>query len=71
MSEFSYEKAKEKVRVYWLGKLVMTLSHDKAQAFLARVEYASDEEAQLYMSKLTGNFKRGNERQAKRHPRNK
>lgn len=71
MDEFSYEKAKDKVCVLWLGRVVMNLSGEKALAFLLRVEQASDEEAQLHMAKLTGNFKRGNERLAKRHPRNK
>ena len=71
MDELSYEKVKDKVRVLWLGRVVMNLSGEKAEAFLQRVEQASDEEAQLYMAKLTGNFKRGNERLAKRHLRNK
>ena len=71
MDEFTYEKAKDRVRVLWLGRAVMVLSGEKAKAFLNRVEEASLEDAQRYMAKVTGNFKRGNERLAGRHPRNK
>lgn len=70
MTDFSYEDGKDKVRIYWQDQVVMTLSHQKAQDFLERVEDASEEEAQLIMAKLTGNFKRGNERKARNHPRN-
>lgn len=70
MTDFSYEEGKDKVRIYWQDQVVMTLSHHKAQDFLERVEDASEEEAQLIMAKLTGNFKRGNERKARNHPRN-
>ncbi|MBA2597330.1 MAG: hypothetical protein H0T18_05025, partial [Chloroflexia bacterium] len=42
---------------------VTTLAGKDAVRFLARVDGAGAEQAQLAMAKATGNFKRGNERQ--------
>jgi len=39
----------------------------KAADFLARID---TEDPQLLMARLTGNYRRGNERTARRHPRN-
>lgn len=39
----------------------------KATDFLTRVE---TEDPQLLMARLTGDYRRGNERAARRHPRN-
>ncbi len=50
------------------GRPATTLRGDAALQFLAEVE-ASD--AQEVMARVTGNYKRGNERTAKNHPRNK
>lgn len=62
---FSYRASKEgKVFISWYGKHVMTLKGKAAERFLARVEGLEQRAAQLVMAKLTGNFKRGNERQA-------
>jgi hypothetical protein len=38
---------------------------------MAEVVSASPEEAQQLMARVTGNFKRGNERLAAGHPRNR
>lgn len=51
------------------GKLVTTLRGSKAHAFAAEVEGASAADAQQLMARLTGNYKRGNERKSKRSPR--
>lgn len=60
---FAYRASKEgKVFLYYQGKLVRTLNGDKADEFLAEIEDAGDTEAQLLMAKITGNFKRGNEK---------
>ena len=59
---FRYQIAAEKVFVFWDNRHVKTLTGHEAAAFLARVESASDADAQLAMAKVTGNFKRGNER---------
>lgn len=59
---FAYRVAKDgKVFVSWEGRTVKTLKGKEAERFLARVENAEPQEAQLVMAKLTGNFKRGNE----------
>lgn len=44
------------------GRHVVTLRGEAAERFLQRIAGSSDEEAQLAMAKVTGNFKRGNER---------
>jgi hypothetical protein len=60
---FSYRATKEgTVFLFWHGKQVMTLKGEGARRFLARVDGATEEQAQLAMAKVTGNFKRGNER---------
>lgn len=64
--EFDYRANKEgKVFITWQGKQVMILKGASAQKFLAQIEALEETEAQLLMAKLTGNFKRGNERLAK------
>ena len=50
------------VLIYWYGKHVTTLKGEKARKFLANVDCLDEREAQLVMAKVTGNFKRGNER---------
>ncbi|MFF4271423.1 hypothetical protein [Streptomyces sp. NPDC001536] len=46
-----------------------TLHGPRAAQFLAEVESSSD--PQLVMARWTGNYKRGNERTARNHPRNR
>jgi len=41
---------------------VTILSGKKAQQFVAKIAAADHHQAQLFMAKATGNFKRGNER---------
>lgn len=63
---FSYRAGKDgKVFIDWYGKQVMILKGKQAQKFLSRVENLDSKETQLVMAKITGNFKRGNERQSK------
>ncbi|MBN7794828.1 hypothetical protein JF550_13225 [Microbacterium esteraromaticum] len=50
------------------GIRAATLRGAKAADFLDRVE---TEDPQLLMARLTGNYRRGNERTARQHPRNK
>ena len=62
---FSYRPSKDgKVFIAWQGRTVTTLKGSAARTFLARVAQCDGEEAQLLMAKATGNFKRGNERDA-------
>lgn len=64
---FSYRVLKDnKVFIYWYDKHVMTLTGQKSQKFLADIEGADSKEEQLIMARITGNFKRGNEKNSKR-----
>ncbi|GAA4620683.1 hypothetical protein GCM10023196_005650 [Actinoallomurus vinaceus] len=49
------------------GRAATTLRGDRAAAFLAEVELGDPQEV---MARWTGNYRRGNERTAKNHPRN-
>ena len=61
---FSYQKSKDdKVFIYWYNQQVMILKNKMAQKFIKQIEGLDDSEKQLVMAKITGNFKRGNERQ--------
>ena len=56
------------VRIRHHGQLATTLRGQRAANFLEDVAL---EDAQLLMARLTGNYKRGNERVARNHPRNR
>jgi hypothetical protein len=60
---FSYRATKAgEVFISWSGKHVVTLRGVKAKRFLAQIRDVTDEQAQMVMARVTGNFKRGNER---------
>lgn len=74
MTDFSYRADKDgKVRIFSGNRPVVTLKGNKAQSFLANAEAnGGDGEAQqLLMARVTGNFKRGNERDAGRTRKNR
>ena len=50
------------VRISWQGKVVTTLAGERATRFLDQVEDADEDAEQLLLARVTGNFKRGNER---------
>ncbi len=50
------------------GRVATTLRGRRADRF---VEDVADEDGQALMARLTGNYKRGNERASQRHPRNR
>jgi len=60
--DFNYQVSKSKVIIYWNNKRVLILKDNKAQKFLDKFSGRSEHEVQLTMAKLTGNFKRGNEK---------
>jgi hypothetical protein len=69
---FAYRIAKDgQVFVTWNGRQVTNLRGPDAKKFLARIEHANLAEAQQIMARVTGNFKRGNERTAGKHNRNR
>jgi hypothetical protein len=53
------------------GKTITTLRDAAALEFMAEIEGLSETEQQQLMARYTGNYKRGNERTAKNHPRNR
>lgn len=71
MADFDYRATADgRVMIAWRGRTVTTLKGRAAKNFLVRIAALEDESAQLLMAKLTGNFKRGNERAAAaRRPR--
>ncbi|MBE6082778.1 hypothetical protein EQM13_15470 [Acidilutibacter cellobiosedens] len=60
---FSYKVSKDnKVFIFWHKKQVMILKNRESEKFLSKMSKSSAKESQLIMAKITGNFKRGNER---------
>lgn len=60
---FTYQSTRDgTVFISWKGRRVTTLQGQAARSFLARVSGTEPRAAQLVMAKVTGNFKRGNER---------
>jgi hypothetical protein len=69
---FSYRKRKNgDVEVLHHGRLASTLRGADASAFLADAPDPTSPDAQELMARLTGNYKRGNERLAAHHHRNR
>lgn len=69
---FTYRSRKGgAVQILHRGTLASTLRGAEADAFLAEVSSCSPDEAQQLMARITGNYKRGNERMAAEHPRNR
>lgn len=65
---FSYRETAGQVVVYHHGRVATTLRGRRAADFLARAGRGDD---QLLMARVTGQYKRGNERTARNHPRNR
>ncbi len=64
---FTYRANKDgKVFISYEGKQVTILKGKPAEKFLKKIKNADHLETQLIMAKATGNFKRGNEKSAKR-----
>lgn len=59
------------VEILRRGRVVTTLRGTAALAFLVEAESAPAEDAQQLMARVTGNYRRGNERTASGHPRNR
>jgi hypothetical protein len=65
---FEYrERSDGSVVIFHHGRAATTLRGGRAAQFQAEVE---DGDPQEVMARWTGNYKRGNERTAQRHPRN-
>jgi hypothetical protein len=61
------ERADGSVLILHHGRVATTLRGERAQQFLAEV----DDDPQQVMARWTGNYRHGNERMAKNHPRNR
>lgn len=59
---FSYRATRDKVLISWRGRQVTVLKGPAAAKFLDSIAGLEGQAAQLVMAKVTGNFKRGNER---------
>ena len=64
------ETKKGEILIKRFGRGVATLRGNRARAFKEDMEALTLDEQQHLMARLTGNYKRGNERKAKNHLRN-
>jgi hypothetical protein len=68
---FTYQVRKNgDVEILRHGHQIVCLRGSEATDLLARAERASEFDLQQLLARLTGNYKRGNERLAGRRPRN-
>lgn len=65
---FTYEARGAEVAIFHHGRRATLLKGSAAQRFLRAVENG---DPQQLMARATGNYKRGNERMGKEHPRNR
>ena len=69
---FTYRTRKNgDIEILHHGRLATTLRGSDAKEFLTEVDTADEDSAQQLMARVTGNYKRGNERLATQHPRNR
>jgi hypothetical protein len=62
---FKYRSSKDgKVFITWRDRQVKVLKGETARQFISRIAGLDSKAAQLLMARVTGNFKRGNERPA-------
>ncbi len=67
---FSYSVNKNgQVAISRNGKVVIRLNNKKAFTFQKQIANRDITDQQLLMTRVTGNYKRGNERKAKNHPK--
>lgn len=59
---FSWKILKsEKAFIYWQNKIIKTISGKQLIRLEALIDRGHDFDIQLYLAKITGNFKHGNE----------
>lgn len=64
---FSYHVTKaSKAIIFYEGRQIKTLNEKETARLFSRIHNKSDFDVQLELAKVTGNFKRGNERMSKR-----
>ena len=67
---FTYKIDNETVSFFRNNKLVKRIKGVQASKFIEFISSHNNSDIQIEMAKLTGNYKRGNERTAKNHLRN-
>jgi hypothetical protein len=67
---FDYDVRGAEVVITHRGRRATVLRGEAAARFLDDVEAGDDAGAQALMARVTGNYRRGNERTARNHPRN-
>ena len=69
---FTYRVAKNgNVSMNHNDILATTLRGEKAVSFIAKMKQLNFSGQQQLMARMTGNYKRGNEKSAKTHPKNR
>ncbi len=68
---FTFTIKSGEVSIFHRNKKATTLRATKAVDFIQEADELSFAEMQQLMARLTGNYKHGNERTAKNHPRNR
>lgn len=69
---FTYRRTKNgDVEISHHGRRATTLRGDRAADFMEHMNGVDVDSQQQEMARLTGNYRRGNERLAKQHPRNR
>ena len=69
---FDYEARQNgEVAIFHRHRLGAILRGQAAQQFVTQANELSDADLQQVMARITGNYKRGNERTAADHPRNR
>lgn len=68
---FSFRHTNGDYLILHKGRKAITLRGNRAADFSHDVSEMSFAEQQQLMARLTGNYKHGNERMAKNHPRNR
>ena len=68
---FTYRQTREGFELFHHGRRATTLRGSKAAEFEQALAHGSPVELQQLMARLTGNYKRGNEKAARSHPRNR
>ncbi|WCE28841.1 hypothetical protein [Vibrio sp. SCSIO 43137] len=62
---FTFQESADKVHISRDGRYITTLTGKAASSFVTQITSMTEEQQQRLMAKKTGNYKRGNEKQAK------
>ena len=64
--QFDYKIKKDQgIMIFWRQQQVMIVKGKKAAQLILKLKAANPDEAEMILAKITGNFKRGNEKDNK------